>query len=65
MTNFEARDQVVGMTEEEAKDFCETNEKQFRITERDGKAYLGTCDYHASRINVTLEQGVVVGAGLG
>jgi hypothetical protein len=52
--------EIIGMTEAEAKAYAEANNVDFRVGVRDGEALPVTLDYRPGRITAEVEQGVVV-----
>lgn len=52
---------IVGMTENDARQFLATQGFKMRVSKRDGKALMGTRDARPDRINVEIENGIVVG----
>ncbi len=55
----------IGLTEEEAIEKAESEGYQHRITARDGEEFMVTLDYSESRINFSIEDGVVTDAKIG
>lgn len=35
-------------------------EEEYRIVSRDGKAYIITCDYKHERLNIWIEDGIII-----
>ena len=54
--------QVVGMTEQAAVDFLESEGRTVRIASEDGEYFALTEDYRDDRVNLDLLVGLVVGA---
>ena len=54
--------QVVGMTQEAAVDFLESEGRTVRIASEDGEYFALTEDYRDDRVNLDLLVGLVVGA---
>lgn len=53
---------LIGKTTEEARELCTKNNLKFRVTLEDGKAYIITMDLHGDRVNVHVENGIVIKA---
>jgi hypothetical protein len=58
-------DQVLHLTEVEAMVKIEKAGLKPRITSKEGKHFICTRDYHTDRINLDIENGVVVRATIG
>lgn len=56
---------LVGLSEAEAEAEAEANGWTVRVVERDGEEYMVTMDYSDSRVNLTIEGGVVTNAAVG
>lgn len=50
---------LLGLTEEEAKKFCETNDYNFRIVRKDSVYFVITCDCKFNRLNLELDEGKI------
>lgn len=57
--------EVIGMTEADAIAKIETAGFVYRIMERDGVNFMGTCDYRTDRVNLSITEGVVTHADVG
>lgn len=55
----------VGMTESEAIEAIQKIGLKARITERDGKSFMGTCDFRLDRINLIIKEGKVIETNVG
>lgn len=51
---------MVGMTLEQAKSWCHNNNMSLRVVKVDGSSLVRTADYTKTRINVDIENNVVV-----
>lgn len=58
-------DGIIGATEDLAKQKCGANGFTYRITRRDGTYFVCTRDVRADRMNLHIEDGVVVEAYIG
>lgn len=56
---------LLGKTETEAKILIEESGFTSRVTKRDDYYYVCTMDYRMSRINLKIEDGIVVSANIG
>ena len=56
---------LVGLTEVEALDEIAHNNMKVRIRNRDGQAFMGTCDYRMDRVNLNIKNNLVVSATIG
>lgn len=56
---------LVGLTEAEAAAQAEAAGFTVRVIQRDGEAYPGTMDWVETRVNLTIESGVVTRATIG
>lgn len=50
----------IGMQKEEAKALCEKRGLRFRVTSEDGEFFAVTMDYRTDRVNVSVENNVVL-----
>lgn len=50
---------LLGMTEAEAADYAENQGWAMRIASRDGEQFALTMDYSPTRVNLSIEQGLV------
>ena len=58
-------DGFLGLTERAAKQYAAENNQTIRIAGRDGKCFPLTMDYRRDRVNLYLENDVVVAATIG
>ena len=58
-------DSYHGLTQGEAKRYASEHDQTTRVAGRDGQCYPLTMDYRANRVNIYLENGVVVAAQVG
>jgi hypothetical protein len=58
-------DELVGMTKDAAFDKIEAADMMGRIRSEDSKAFMGTCDWRTDRVNLHIEDGIVVKASIG
>lgn len=56
---------IIQEREADAKRIIERESLVWRVTKRDGVALLATRDYREDRINLEIEDGVVVGSYIG
>lgn len=56
---------LVGLTEEDAKTKITAAGLKCRVRNRDGQAFVGTCDYRMDRVNLSITDGKVTSASLG
>jgi hypothetical protein len=54
-------DGIVGKSTKEAVEFLKTKGYRMRTLVRDGQKLMGTADYRRDRINVSVENDIVVG----
>lgn len=52
---------LIGMTETTGRGLCELYRYTTRVTIKDGKAYVGTCDLRFDRINLQLKTDPITG----
>ncbi len=52
--------EFVGLDFEEVKLKLFEREINYRIVRRDGKPYIVTCDYNPERVNIELENNIVI-----
>jgi hypothetical protein len=50
---------LIGKTVKDVEAHCITSGLTARLVEEDGVGFIGTCDYDISRLNLTVEKGVV------
>jgi hypothetical protein len=55
----------IGLTQAEAKQYAAENDQTIRVAGRDGKCFPLTMDYRTDRVNLYLEDGVVIAAMIG
>jgi hypothetical protein len=65
MDEQEFLDTLINLTEEEATNKANENGYYVRVTQRDGKDYMITCDFRIDRINFHIENGFVIEATTG
>jgi hypothetical protein len=58
-------DGYIGLTQPEAKLYAAENDQTIRVAGRDGKCFPLTMDYRPNRVNIYLENDVVVAATIG
>ncbi len=61
---------LIGKTEDEARKLVYTNTVwckglQLRVMQKNGTNYLGTCDCNFDRINLRIENDLIIYAGVG
>ena len=64
MTTFDEQT-LIGITETEAKKILKENEICTRTTQRDGKHFIGTCDFRMDRVNLQVKDGKVIAVDRG
>lgn len=52
--------EIIGKTLTEAKDYLEKNGMTLRVSVKDKKHLMVTCDARANRVNVSVENDIVV-----
>ena len=62
---YAQRPDFIGLSEDDARSKALIEKMRFRIISRDSESYPLTLDYVTNRINVALENGVVIGAYYG
>jgi hypothetical protein len=58
-------DGYIGLTQPEAKRYAAENDQTIRVAGRDGKCFPLTMDYRDNRVNLYLEDDVVIAATIG
>jgi hypothetical protein len=58
-------DSLINLTEEEATNKVNENGYYVRVTQRDGREYMITCDFTLNRINFHIENGLITKATTG
>jgi hypothetical protein len=58
-------DSLINLTEEEATNKVNESDYYVRITQRDGKDYMITCDLRFDRINFHINNGLITEATIG
>ncbi len=58
-------DSLINLTEEEATNKVKENGYHVRITRRDGREYMITCDFTINRVNFHIENGLITKATTG
>jgi hypothetical protein len=58
-------DSLINLTEEEATNKVKENGYHVRITRRDDKDYMITCDFTFNRVNFHIENGLITKATTG
>lgn len=56
---------IIGMSEGQASDFLTAEGVDYRVVERDGESFPVTMDYSPGRVNLTIQNGVVVDVQFG
>lgn len=56
---------LVGLTEDDAKAKILTAGMKCRVRNRDGQAFMGTCDFRMDRVNLSIDSGKVTNATIG
>jgi hypothetical protein len=57
--------EYIGLTEEQGRKLAILDGFEVRVRSKDGEGYRGTCDVNTSRINFTIENGIITSARLG
>jgi hypothetical protein len=65
MDEQEFLDSLINLTEEEATNKVKENGYYVRITRRDDKDYMITCDFTLNRVNFHIENGLITKATTG
>jgi len=55
----------VGLSEADAVQRIEDDGLISRVMGRDGKSFMGTCDYLTDRVNLVVAAGVIISANIG
>lgn len=55
----------IGLTEAKAVVAIQKVGMLARITQRDDKSFIGTCDFRINRVNLVIKEGKVVEANIG
>jgi hypothetical protein len=58
-------DSLINLTEQEATNKANENGYYVRVTQRDGREYMITCDFTLNRVNFHIENGLVTKATTG
>lgn len=56
---------LLGKTEQEAVDEIKKAKMKPRIVHKDGKDFMGTCDFRTDRVNLAINEGKVIRADIG
>lgn len=56
---------LIGKNKSEAKKIVEDNSYVFRITSENGNDYMITCDFRMDRINVEINDDIIINAYFG
>ncbi len=56
---------AVGETEQTVTDALKEHGYTVRVTQRDGRPFIGTRDYRTDRVNLVIEKGKVTRASIG
>lgn len=56
---------LIGKPKSEAKKMIEDNGYVFRITSEDGNNYIVTCDFRMDRINIEINDDIIINAYFG
>ncbi len=59
------KDKIIGMTSEDAQNLASEKCIHLRIMKRDGKSLIGTRDLRMDRINLTVENNIIVETKVG
>ena len=54
------KEQVIGMTEEEGIKLISENDINYRIVIKDSKPYIITCDFNMDRLNLEIENNIII-----
>lgn len=65
MTKREFLLKIINLPEEEAFEFAKLEGYKARVTENNGMYYIVTMDLNTGRVNLRLEDGIVIGANFG
>ena len=58
------REKVIGMTEEDSIKLISENDINYRIVMRDSKPYIITCDLKMDRLNLEIENNIIIKCGI-
>jgi len=55
----------IGLNLQEAKQLAAANNVQLRVAKQEGKMFLLSADFRTDRVNVEIEKGKIILAGIG
>jgi len=58
-------EEFIGLTLEEALKLASSKKLKFRVVKEDSKVFVGSYDFFTDRVNVEIEKGKIVQAGIG
>ena len=58
-------EECIGLTEKEAQNLAKINGFKTRLVEKDGVAYIVTCDFCTDRINLVINNNIVTDSYIG
>lgn len=56
---------LIGMSKDDAFTCCNDNNYSYRIVREDTNDYIVTCDLNLSRINISIDNGIVTNVNIG
>ncbi len=54
------REKIIGMTEEDSIRLISENNINYRIVIKDSKPYIITCDFRMDRLNLEIENNIII-----
>lgn len=61
----ETDEEFIGMSMNDAEKYCIDNNIPYRLVEKDGQSYIGTCDLREDRLNFKTKDNLVISVGRG
>lgn len=61
----ELEDKLIGLSEQEGIDYINKNNISYRVIRRDEIYYIITCDFRDDRINLEINNNIILGVTIG
>lgn len=61
----ELEDKLIGLSEQEGIDYINKNNISYRVIRRDEIYYIITCDFREDRINLEINNNIILGVTIG
>lgn len=61
----ELEDKLIGLSEQEGIDYINKNNISYRVIRRDEIYYIITCDFRVDRINLEINNNIILGVTIG